>query len=93
MSDSIHVAHSLGDVKDPAQRQRLVKQFNEDPSIFGFFLTTQVGGVGLTLTGVSQKNTICTIADYTGFELSLFVTFLSVFVFKVNSVTFLLFLG
>ena len=43
-----------GGVTDPKERQRLVEQYNTDPSIFAFFLTTQVGGVGLTLTGADR---------------------------------------
>ena len=43
-----------GGVVDPKERQRLVEQFNTDPAIFAFFLTTQVGGVGLTLTGADR---------------------------------------
>lgn len=43
-----------GDVKDPKERQRLIDLFNSDPIYIGFLLTTQVGGVGLTLTGADR---------------------------------------
>lgn len=35
----------------PAQRHSLVTRFNNDPSIDVLLLTTQVGGLGLNLTG------------------------------------------
>ncbi|KAH8028368.1 hypothetical protein HPB51_016191 [Rhipicephalus microplus] len=35
----------------PGQRQALVQRFNADPSIDVLLLTTQVGGLGLNLTG------------------------------------------
>lgn len=35
----------------PAQRQAIVDQFNEDPSIDVLLLSTQIGGLGLNLTG------------------------------------------
>ena len=43
-----------GDVKDAGERQRLVDEFNSDAGIAVFLLTTQVGGVGLTLTGADR---------------------------------------
>ncbi|CCE64687.1 hypothetical protein TPHA_0I01830 [Tetrapisispora phaffii CBS 4417] len=36
---------------DPRDRQKVVKRFNEDPSIDCLLLTTKVGGLGLNLTG------------------------------------------
>ena len=36
---------------DPRDRQKVVKKFNEDPSIDCLLLTTKVGGLGLNLTG------------------------------------------
>lgn len=43
-----------GDVKDPNDRQKLIDKFNGDTKYFAFLLTTQVGGVGLTLTGADR---------------------------------------
>eukprot|EP00049_Salpingoeca_infusionum_P002493 m.57583 g.57583 ORF g.57583 m.57583 type:complete len:527 (+) comp11607_c0_seq4:669-2249(+) len=43
-----------GTIIDTGERQRLVDQFNQDESVFAFLLTTQVGGVGLTLTGADR---------------------------------------
>lgn len=36
---------------DPRDRQKIVQQFNQDPSIDVLLLTTKVGGLGLNLTG------------------------------------------
>ncbi|EGV62123.1 hypothetical protein CANTEDRAFT_125677 [Yamadazyma tenuis ATCC 10573] len=36
---------------DPRDRQKIVRKFNEDPSIDVLLLTTKVGGLGLNLTG------------------------------------------
>ncbi|CCF58239.1 hypothetical protein KAFR_0E00850 [Kazachstania africana CBS 2517] len=36
---------------DPRDRQKVVRRFNEDPSIDCLLLTTKVGGLGLNLTG------------------------------------------
>ena len=36
------------------QRPQLIKQFNEDPDIFIFLLTTRVGGIGVNLTGADR---------------------------------------
>lgn len=36
---------------EPRDRQKVVKKFNEDPSIDCLLLTTKVGGLGLNLTG------------------------------------------
>lgn len=36
---------------DPRDRQKIVRNFNEDPSIDVLLLTTKVGGLGLNLTG------------------------------------------
>ena len=36
------------------QRQKLVKRFNEDKSVFCMVLTTKVGGLGLNLTGANR---------------------------------------
>jgi TATA-binding protein-associated factor len=38
-------------VVNPMERQKIVDQFNRDPTIDVLLLTTAVGGVGLTLTG------------------------------------------
>ncbi|XP_022080382.1 DNA excision repair protein ERCC-6-like isoform X2 [Acanthaster planci] len=35
-------------------RQPLIQQFNSDPSIFVFLLTTRVGGLGVNLTGANR---------------------------------------
>ena len=35
-------------------RQPLIKQFNSDPNIFVFLLTTRVGGIGVNLTGANR---------------------------------------
>ncbi|GBG83531.1 hypothetical protein CBR_g37246 [Chara braunii] len=43
-----------GDVSKPADRQRLVDKFQSDESISLCLLTTQVGGLGLTLTGADR---------------------------------------
>jgi SNF2 family DNA or RNA helicase len=43
-----------GSVTDPAIRQQRVDKFNKDSSVFCFLLTTQVGGVGLNLTGADR---------------------------------------
>ena len=43
-----------GTLTNPADRQKRVDAFNQDPSINAFLLTTQVGGVGLTLTGADR---------------------------------------
>jgi DNA excision repair protein ERCC-6 len=37
-----------------ASRMQLVDEFNEDPNIFLFLLTTKVGGVGVNLTGADR---------------------------------------
>lgn len=42
-----------GDVPN-AKRMSIVKEFNSDPAVSVCLLTTQVGGVGLTLTGASR---------------------------------------
>jgi len=36
------------------QRPQLIKQFNEDPDIYIFLLTTKVGGLGVNLTGADR---------------------------------------
>lgn len=36
------------------QRPQLIKQFNNDPDIFIFLLTTRVGGLGVNLTGADR---------------------------------------
>ena len=36
------------------QRQPRIAQFNQDPSIFVFILTTRVGGLGVNLTGADR---------------------------------------
>ncbi len=43
-----------GTILKSSARQAIVTQFNEDPSYFICMLTTQVGGVGLTLTGADR---------------------------------------
>ena len=35
-------------------RQRLVQQFNQDPGVDVFLLTTRVGGLGVNLTGANK---------------------------------------
>ncbi|KAK1166506.1 DNA excision repair protein ERCC-6 isoform X1 [Acipenser oxyrinchus oxyrinchus] len=37
-----------------ASRQPLIRQYNEDTSIFVFLLTTKVGGIGVNLTGANR---------------------------------------
>ncbi|XP_053307111.1 DNA excision repair protein ERCC-6 [Spea bombifrons] len=37
-----------------ASRQPLITQYNEDPSLFVFLLTTRVGGLGVNLTGANR---------------------------------------
>jgi len=41
----------LDGTTDPNKRHAIVQTFNSDPSIDCLLLTTQVGGLGLTLTG------------------------------------------
>jgi SNF2-related domain/Helicase conserved C-terminal domain len=43
-----------GDVLHPQERQNRVDRFNNDSSIDCFLLTTQVGGLGLNLTGADR---------------------------------------
>ena len=43
-----------GKVLNAQTRQSLVRKFNSDDGIFGFLLTTQVAGVGITLTGADR---------------------------------------
>lgn len=43
-----------GSVAKVADRQQRVDAFNADRSVFAFLLTTQVGGLGLTLTGADR---------------------------------------
>lgn len=43
-----------GDIGKPQERQRRIKKFNEDSSYFCFIVTTQTGGVGITLTGADR---------------------------------------
>jgi hypothetical protein len=43
-----------GKVKDPIERHRRVRLFNKKKKYGVFLLTTQVGGVGLTLTGANR---------------------------------------
>jgi len=43
-----------GKVINAQTRQNLVRRFNNDSSIFCFLLTTQVAGVGITLTGADR---------------------------------------
>ncbi|KAK3990163.1 SNF2 family N-terminal domain-containing protein [Cladorrhinum sp. PSN332] len=57
-----HFVQSLGDTnylrmdgKTPVkQRQTLVDQFNNDPNLHVFLLTTKVGGLGVNLTGANR---------------------------------------
>eukprot|EP00971_Amphidinium_carterae_P300686 5974398-Amphidinium_carterae.1 len=43
------------DGKTPVgRRQKLIEQFNGDPSIFAMVLTTRVGGVGLNIIGANR---------------------------------------
>lgn len=37
-----------------AGRARLVDDFNDNPQVFVFLLTTKVGGVGINLTGANR---------------------------------------
>ncbi|XP_046366645.2 DNA excision repair protein ERCC-6-like [Haliotis rufescens] len=37
-----------------SSRQQLIDQFNKDPSIYVFLLTTRVGGLGVNLTGANR---------------------------------------
>jgi DNA excision repair protein ERCC-6 len=47
--------YSRMDGKTPIhQRQQLVDEFNDDPTIDVFLLTTRVGGLGLNLTGADR---------------------------------------
>jgi hypothetical protein len=50
------VLHSRidGDVLKPAERQRLISEFNADATIDCFLLTTQTGGFGISLTGADR---------------------------------------
>ena len=36
------------------QRARLIDDFNDNPSVFCFLLTTKVGGIGVNLTGADR---------------------------------------
>lgn len=40
------------------QRHSVVQRFNKDPSIDVLLLTTQVGGLGLNLTGADTVNVV-----------------------------------
>jgi DNA excision repair protein ERCC-6 len=47
--------YSRMDGKTPiSKRQQLVDEFNDDPNINVFLLTTRVGGLGLNLTGADR---------------------------------------
>lgn len=43
-----------GSVSDSKERQDLIDLYNRDSSYFCFLLTTQTGGVGITLTGADR---------------------------------------
>lgn len=43
-----------GSITDSKKRQDLIDKFNKDSSYFCFLLTTQVGGIGITLTGADR---------------------------------------
>jgi SNF2 family DNA or RNA helicase len=43
-----------GDMSSTTEREMCIKQFNNDPSLFAFLLTTEVGGVGITLTAADR---------------------------------------
>lgn len=43
-----------GDVTKSKDRQRMINKFNQDKSYFCFLITTQAGGVGITLTGADR---------------------------------------
>lgn len=43
-----------GNVSSSEDRQRMISRFNVDKSIFCFLLTTQTGGLGITLTGADR---------------------------------------
>ena len=40
-------------VASAVRRQRLIDQFNEDPDIFIFLLSTRAGGLGINLTAAN----------------------------------------
>lgn len=47
-------------------RQKRIQQFNEDPSIFIFLLTTRVGGLGINLTAANKVKCILMFMISTG---------------------------
>jgi DNA excision repair protein ERCC-6 len=51
---SLLVSRIDGDVLKPAERQRLISEFNADATIDCFLLTTQTGGFGISLTGADR---------------------------------------
>ena len=46
--------HRMDGSTNVANRARLVDDFNDNPAIFVFLLTTKVGGVGINLTGADR---------------------------------------
>ena len=46
--------HRMDGSTNVANRARLVDDFNDNPTIFVFLLTTKVGGVGINLTGADR---------------------------------------
>ncbi len=47
--------HRMDGSSAVAVRSRLVDDFNDNPDIFVFLLTTKVGGVGINLTGADRQ--------------------------------------
>ena len=45
-----------GDVTKSKDRQRMINKFNQDKSYFCFLITTQAGGVGITLSNLIPVN-------------------------------------
>lgn len=43
-----------GRISDPKERQERIDRFNTNPSIFAFLITTQVGGLGISLVGADR---------------------------------------
>jgi SNF2 family DNA or RNA helicase len=53
-----------GSVSSPKERQNIINNFNNDKKIFCMLLTTQVGGLGITLTG-ADRAIICKFIEFT----------------------------
>ena len=54
LTDHKYVYLKMDGTTSIGSRQGLVSQFNTDPSIFVFLLTTRVGGLGINLTGANR---------------------------------------